>query len=322
MTKSAAKTNVADVAGALAKRLQHEVLPGESRFTRHELEAAAALVAAAAERRQPGDPILAFETVSDGERRFTRFAAINDDMPFLVDSVAGVFAARGLPIDRLVHPIVSVVRDKAGRLTGVGDAGTPESIIYLETPRADARTRRDVVAELRASLAAVRAAVSDWPQMQAAMAADAEALEDPEGAELLRWLKDDMLTQLGHVTRRRGGDLHEPLGICRTGGEALLSPASYDQAFEYFAGGGSAPLIVKSNAISTVHRRVPLDVFIVPVIEGGKITALSVHAGIWTSGALAAPPERVPRLRLRLAELMKKRGFAPTSHAGKALIHA
>ncbi|MDB5726154.1 MAG: glutamate dehydrogenase [Novosphingobium sp.] len=321
MTKPATKTRAPDLTEALAKRLQHEILPGETRFTRHELDAAAALVVTAAQRRQPGEPVLAFETVSDGERRFTRFAAINDDMPFLVDSVAGVFAARGLPIDRLVHPIVPVIRDKAGQLTGLGDGGTPESLIYLETPRADARTRRDVVAELRASLAAVRAAVTDWPKMQAAMAADADALADPEGAELLRWLKDGMLTQLGHVIRRRDGKLQRALGICRSGSE-LLSAASYDLAFEWFAANNAAPLIVKSNTISTVHRRVPLDLFIVPVIQDGELTALSVHAGIWTSAALAAPPERVPRLRQHLAGLMKKRGFAPTGHAGKALIHA
>src|SRR5690349_1366895 len=100
MTEPAATTSVTGFAAAFAKRLQHEILPGETRFTGSELEAAAALVAAAAQHRQPGEPVLAFETVSDGERRFTRFAAINDDMPFLVDSVAGVFAARGLPIDR------------------------------------------------------------------------------------------------------------------------------------------------------------------------------------------------------------------------------
>lgn len=330
MTKPVATTSSPDLAlqftDAMAKRLQHEVLPGETRFTRHELEAAATLVAAAAQRRQPGEPVLAFETVSDGERRFTRFAAINDDMPFLVDSITGVFAARGLPIDRLVHPVVQAIRDETGQLTGIDPggerAGTAESIVYLETPRADARTRRAVVAELRASLAAVRAAVSDWPKMQAAMAADAEALADPEGAELLRWLNDGMLTQLGHVIRRRDGKVTRALGICRAGGGELLSPFSYDLAFAWFAENKGAPLIVKSNTISTVHRRVPLDLFIVPVREGDKITALSVHAGIWTSAALAAPPEGVPRLRLQLAGLMKRRGFVPTSHAGKALIHA
>ena len=308
----------------IAKRLQAGVLPGETRFARAELAAATALVMKAAQRRQPGETAMAHETVSGGERRFTRFAVINDDMPFLVDSLAGVFAAHGLAIDRLVHPVVSVLRDKAGRLTGIDRTGTPESLIYLEVPRADARTRRALLEDLDAALAAVRVAVADWPRMQAAMAADGEALAgaDPESAELLRWFKDGALTQLGHVVRRRDGRLDEPLGLCREGG-ALLSPESYALAFDWFAAPGNrAPLIVKSNLVSPVHRRVPLDLFILPVVARGRVSALSVHAGIWTSAALATPPDRVPRMRVQLAALMKQLGFDPRGHAGKALTHA
>jgi glutamate dehydrogenase len=67
---------------------------------------------------------------------------------------------------------------------------------------------------------------------------------------------------------------------------------------------------------------VPLDLFLVPVVEGGQITALSVHAGVWTSAALAATPDRVPRMRSQLEALMSKLGFDPAGHAGKALVHA
>ena len=327
MTMRGAKA-AEDPAKTIARLLRGGVLPSETRFAARELEAAAALVAKAMQRRPAGETGLAYETVSDGGHRFTRFALINDDMPFLVDSIAGAFAAHGLAIDRLVHPVAAIVRDKAGRLaaidtTGGQEAGQRESIVYLEAPRADARTRRAVLDALRTSLAAVRAAVTDWPAMQAAMAADAERLTDPEAAELLRWFKDGKLTQLGHVVRRRDGKLADPLGICRPGGEELLSPASCEMAFDWLASHpDKAPLIVKSNQISPVHRRVPLDLFVVPVIENGRVTALSIHAGIWTSAALAAPPDEVPVMRRQLAAVMKRRGFDPKGHAGKALIHA
>ncbi|MDZ7894605.1 MAG: hypothetical protein U5M50_06345 [Sphingobium sp.] len=39
-----------------------------------------------------------------------------------------------------------------------------------------------------------------------------------------------------------------------------------------------APLLLKSNLISTVHRAVPLDLVVVPVMEDGKLTGLSIHA--------------------------------------------
>ena len=49
------------------------------------------------------------------------------------------------------------------------------------------------------------------------MTADADALAARgaafhEGAELLRWLEDGMLTQLGHVLRRRDGSQVEAAG--------------------------------------------------------------------------------------------------------------
>ena len=320
MTTAAARTGP-ELARAIARHLQAAVLPGETRFPKGELEAAAALVLKAAQRRPAGETALAQETATDGERRFTRFAVVNDDMPFLVDSLAEVFAAHGLTIDRLVHPVVPAFRER-GQLTGIGRAGARESLIYLETPRADARTRRAVTDELHTALAAVRAAVSDWPAMQAAMAADADRVDDLEGAELLRWLSGGMLTQLGHVLRRRDGTLRDPLGICRPGGKELLSPAGYAAAFDWLEHHRDEVLIIKSNTLSPVHRRVPLDVFIVPQRENDKIAGLSIHTGIWTSAALATPPEHIPVMRKQLAGLMQQRGFDPRGHAGKALAHA
>ncbi|MFN5778161.1 MAG: glutamate dehydrogenase, partial [Novosphingobium sp.] len=132
------------------------------------------------------------------------------------------------------------------------------------------------------------------------------------------------LTQLGHVLRHRDGTQSGALGICRRGAKSLLGPISYERAFAWFEGKKARPglLVVKSNHLSNVHRRTPLDLFIVPVFEGGKLESLSVHAGIWTSAGLAAAPTQVPRMRTQLSDLMSRFGFAPQGHAGKALVHA
>jgi glutamate dehydrogenase len=294
------------------------------------IEEVAPFVLAAAQQRVPGEPVIELASVS-GERRVLRIAIVNDDMPFLVDSVAAAVADAGLVIDRLVHPVLSVQRDAKGGLTGLPDdaaEGTVrESMIYVETARADARQRRVLLRSLETTLADVRAAVADWPLMVEAMRADAGRIEDEEGAELLRWFADGMLTQLGHVTRRRNGNRSDLLGVCRNDEQDLLSDASYERAFRAFdeqlaQGTVQAPLAIKANRIATVHRRVPLDLFLVPVIEKGKVAALSVHAGLWTSAALAAAPDRVPRLRGQLATFSQRLELDPTGHTGKALSHA
>ncbi|WP_298282264.1 NAD-glutamate dehydrogenase domain-containing protein [Novosphingobium sp.] len=328
---SATLSDSADVlAFALAERFAAALLPDEARdFDTARLAEAARFTATAASVRKGSAPAIAIESVSGSGSagRHLRLAVINDDMPFLVDSITSAITAQGLTIDRLVHPVTAVRRDADGRLTDLpaGDASGErrESIVYLETERADARQRRALLSALEETLADVRAAVADWPMMQAAMRGHADSLADPEGAALLRWLADGMLTQLGCVTRLRDGTEEKPLGICRASDLSLLADASYDRAFAWFESGkGRAPLIVKANRIANVHRRVPLDLFIVPRIEGGAVVALSIHAGVWTSAALAAAPDRIPRLRTQLSELMDKFGFAPNGHAGKALVHA
>ena len=314
---------------AITERMRLSLLRGDTPFDKARLADAAQFVGELANQRTRGRSAMAIESVSD-ERRLTRIAIINDDMPFLVDSIAATIAALGLSIDRLVHPVIPVERDSKGKLEAM-PAGDPddafwESMIYIEAARVDAKTRRQLQESLKETLADVRAAVTDWADVQEAMSADAARIResDEEGAELLEWLNSGMLTQLGHVIQMRDGSQQDARGICRKSAKELLAQASFERAFDWFDKGmdGRKLLIIKANHLSNVHRRVPLDLFIVPVEEGGKVVALSVHAGVWTSAALAAPPRSVPRLRRQLDALRERHGFDETGHAGKALVHA
>ncbi len=326
------RTNGRDKAGRpemvarLARQMAGSLLPGDRPFPPAEREAAARFMLEAAAQRDPGEAAICLESGANG-RRLTRIAIINPDMPFLVDSVAAAIAAQGLAIDRLVHPVSPVRRDVAGRLLELPRKPEPgdrrESMIYIEAARIDARQRRDLASAISSTLGDVHAAVEDWPRLRAAMARDAETLGDTEGAALLRWLDDGMLTQLGHVTLRRDGSQTMRLGVCRKSARNLLSDTTYRHAFEWFdEEENRALLVVKANQLAKVHRRVPFDIFIVPVREDGKVAALSIHAGVWTSAALATPPDRVPGLRNQLAALLKKHALAPNGHDGKALFHA
>ncbi|MEZ5710446.1 MAG: NAD-glutamate dehydrogenase [Blastomonas sp.] len=312
----------------LAKAFLDGALPGENEgFDDQVCGSAAAFAMSALSQRKGHKASLAIESVSgDAAGRHMRLAIVNDNMPFLVDSIGATISGFGLAIERVIHPVVAVRRDNDGRLIEIFDGEAAgerrESVIYLEVERADAKLRRQVEAALRGNLEDVRAAVDDWQKLQAAMTADADTMADGEGAALLRWFVDRNLTQLAHVIYHRDGRTEAPLGVARIGDKQLLAPASFEKAFDWFANGGTTPLIVKSNLISSVHRRVPLDLVILPVRKDGKIAALSVHGGIWTSAALAAAPERVPMLRAHLKILMEKFGFDSAGHAGKALAHA
>jgi len=318
-----AKTTLKSLSDALADRLTKGALPGELQgFGKAERAEAANFVATAAYSRPPGGPTIVIEPIAANDpRRRMRVAIVNDDMPFLVDSVAATIAAQGIAVDRIIHPVIPVTRDPSGGLMGVGD-GNPESMIYIEMERADARERRALVTALEDNLKDVRAAVYDWVPLQEAMAADAATLTGT-GAELLLWFLDRHFTLLGHGKFGREGGARDPLGICRNKHETpILAEASRALAIEWFEKGNEAPLLLKSNFISSVHRHIPLDLVVVPIRDGKKVSGLSIHAGLWTSSALNSPPDDVPGLRTRLGDLQKKFGFDPKGHAGKALEHA
>ena len=311
----------------LATLLRQGALPGElDNYSVAETREAATFIAACAAKRQPGNALIRLESTSTGlGHRRMRIGIVNDDMPFLVDSVAQAIAARGLIIHRLLHPVVCVTRGDDGSLLDVeplcDDRSRRESIIYMEVDRADAKARQELTAELQNVLADVRAAVTDWRAMQANMHAQADLVRDPEGRELLHWLADGAMTLLGYEVERPGEAPSEGLGIMGRPGQPT-DEGGCEGAIRYFEEGGQEPLIAKADLRSTVHRRVPLDLIVVPIRERGKITGIGVHAGLWTSQALNAPIEEVPVLRRELANLEKQFGFDPSGHSGKALRHA
>jgi glutamate dehydrogenase len=315
------------IVDALAEALVERALPGEiGDFSDQERQQAAGFIADLAERRPPGIALLRLESVggSVGHRRM-RIGIVNDDMPFLVDSVANALAARDLIIHRLLHPVVAVERDsncclQAVRPRGAGEAAH-ESIMYLEVDRVDARGRRELHAELCRVLADVRAAVGDWREMQARMQGDAEAIADPEGAALMRWFAAGAMTLLGFQIERPDRQSDHCLGIFRLPGDPT-DAGGCAGAMRYFEAGGTEPLVAKADRKSTVHRRVPLDLVVVPIRDAGKVAGIGVHAGLWTSESLTAPVEAVPVLRRQLAELEAEFRFDPRGHSGKALRHA
>jgi glutamate dehydrogenase len=301
---------------SIRKALTRNALPGETDgFARDNERGAAEFLASIAAKRAWGELALKIESMGGeaGNRRM-RIGVVNDDMPFLVDSVANAIASRHLTIYRLLHPVVCVQRDDKGALQKVedfcDDRSRRESFMYLELDRADSRVRQELLSDLRRILGDVALAVRDWTKLQGQMRADAAAIADPEGRALLEWFADGAMTLLGyHVEQPRQPYSHS-LGIFSVPG-APTDEGDCINATNYLIAGGNNPLMAKAERKSTVHRRVPLDLVVVPFQSDSKIDGIGVHAGLWTSEALRVPPEEVPVLRKRLKQLDADFGFDP-----------
>ena len=98
----------ASTVDALQDALVGNALAGElDGFSAGEQEEAARFIAEVAHKRRKGEVSIRLEsTGGEAGRRRMRLGIINDDMPFLVDSVANAIAGRHLTIHRLLHPVV------------------------------------------------------------------------------------------------------------------------------------------------------------------------------------------------------------------------
>ncbi|HET7022874.1 MAG TPA: NAD-glutamate dehydrogenase, partial [Xanthobacteraceae bacterium] len=106
--------------------------------------------------RKPGVPKIRLNAPdSAGHERLRAdsvLEVVNDDMPFLVDSVLAELAERGLDVRFVVHPVLSVLRDDAGRLTAFkgtkpAAGALRESVIYVHIERIEEEARRAEIVE-------------------------------------------------------------------------------------------------------------------------------------------------------------------------------
>ena len=162
-----------DEAQAFANVFYRRMDPDE--YGQHGAEGWAALVADMLEFarvRKPGHSLVRLFNPNvkqhGWESPHTVVQVVNDDMPFLVDSVSMALAEQGIGVHVLGHPVVELQRDKAGKLTKVG-SGVAESFIHLEIDRQGPDAMAAIKEKLEVILADVRAIVSDWKPMHEKM---------------------------------------------------------------------------------------------------------------------------------------------------------
>ncbi|HLA19821.1 MAG TPA: NAD-glutamate dehydrogenase, partial [Pseudolabrys sp.] len=297
--------------------------------------------------RQPGVPKIRCETVTltaSGERKAVAVIEIvNDDMPFLVDSVMGEVADHRLEVRLVAHPVFGVTRE-AGKLGALGAAdvvnGARESFIHIHLePIEDAALRDRIVGALQAVLGEVRLAVQDWRAMRARVTGIVDELksnppplpvdEIAEAIQFLQWLLADNFTFLGLRDYVCDGQTLKPdfdgaLGIMRARelrvlrrGQERLEFTPEIMAFLQ----EPRPLIVaKANIQARVHRRVYLDyIGVKRFAAAGNLIGEHRIIGLFTSTAYTRTAHSIPYLRRKIASVEQRAGFDPNSHSGKAL---
>src|SRR5216684_5605058 len=269
----------------------------------------------------------------------TAIEIVNDDMPFLVDTVTMEVNRQGLTLHLLIHPVLRVVRDAKGELLSIfqpneSSEGRLESFMHIEVDRqSDPAKLVELEAGIAKVLADARAAVEDWKPMQARMAEIVKGLSpdryDEERA-FLAWLLEDHFTFLGcrgyDLATVNGEDVlrivpGSGLGILRERGETVsASFATLPPEARKRARVQELLVLTKANARSTVHRPGHLDyVGIKQFDAAGNVRGETRFLGLYTHTAYSESPMQVPLLRRKLGDVIERAGLLPAGYSGKAL---
>ncbi len=271
---------------------------------------------------------------------------VNDDMPFLVDSITAAFNRHDLTVFLVIHPILRLGRDAEGRLTGWDDAGAPES--YMQAWIGEQPSGAPLEAlrrELDAVLADVRAAVGDWRAMRDTLTAAVKDIEDAppplsveelgEAKAFLAWMNDDHYTFLGYREYDLGGTDEQAelsirpgsgLGILRDEKlsvfEGLRQSDKLPREVRYFLRQSGVIVVTKASRRSTVHRTAHMDVIGIKRFgPDGQPVGERLFIGLFTSIAYSRAARDIPLLRRKVDNCIARAGFAPASHDAKTLAH-
>ncbi|MER8489560.1 NAD-glutamate dehydrogenase [Mesorhizobium australicum] len=321
-----------------------------------DLERAADLAGQAVAAHNKGECVVAVEAdsgvVREG-RPVTVITVVNDNMPFLFDSILGEVTETAGEPTLVTHPVVTVRHGKTGvdEILGDGnfarDDGSHDrlSVIHVHIPRLTPEQANGLTERLRKMLGQVHAAVNDWRPMLARLdqaisefrysAVPLDKKSVAEAIAFLEWLRDDNFTFLGmrefkYTGGEESGNLERAekpgLGILtdpdvlvlRRGTEAVTTTPEI-RAFLH----GPEPLIVtKANAKSLVHRRIYLDYIGVKTYSAkGALAGELRIVGLFTSTAYTRSVMKIPYLRSKAETIIAKSGFDRHDHSGKALIN-
>jgi glutamate dehydrogenase len=319
-----------------------------ARYTPQSLAALATVVFEHSAKRLPDEShveVLSFRADGGGDtRNESVLIAVNEDMPFLFDSVIGELGAQGFRVLSLLHPIVSTVRDASGNRAATGTATRESVIVLVLDALIDSERAAALIAGAQNVFSQVRYAVRDWKQMQTHLREAIVALKShppqdnadelAESIAFLEWMGDNHFTFLGardySYNDADGGRLdpiensglgvlgHADARVVRRGEDrSTLTPE-----VRAFLNQPTPLIITKSNERSVIHRRVHMDYVGVKLFsKDGKLVGERRFVGLFTSGAYSRRPGEIPLLRLKVQHVTERANLPTGSHDAKALAH-
>ncbi|MBN9673263.1 NAD-glutamate dehydrogenase [Roseibium aggregatum] len=290
---------------------------------------------------------------ADGHKAggLTVIEIVNDNMPFLVESVMDELQESKLDVHLVLHPIFIVERDEQGNLLSAAArkkqakrSDRQESLIHIHITRIDTEdAREDLKARLDTILNSVRQVVNDFKPMQERLGEAIDIYKTTqiagssdelwEAIHFLEWMEKDNFIFLGMREYKFDGGVeegelrpHEGTGlglltdpdvrVLRRGTEFVQITPEIREFLKK-----PEPLIIaKANVKSIVHRRVHMDYVGAKLYDddGNMVGELRI-VGLFASTAYTEPTSTIPFLRRKVSSVLARAGYGSESHSGRAL---
>jgi glutamate dehydrogenase len=267
---------------------------------------------------------------------------LNDNMPFLVDSLMGLLTAQGSVSDFLIHPVLNVQRNDQGHLIHL-EAAPPhtsttayKSLIYIKLRDPVETNIEPLKQAILSVLEDVRLAVEDWKPMRQKILEASQSLNNypssftqemlEEIQAFLVWLEEGCFTFLGvreytfdpkgnPKVEKSYGTLRKYASVFFDGQENASLEEEVLKSPELFK-------ITKTIRLSSVHRTAPMDVIrLKKVNDTGHIIGEYEFLGLLTSMAYSNSIKNIPILRKKMNVLLQNSGLSSDWHDGKNLIY-
>lgn len=301
-------------------------------------------------RKKEGSQVRIYCPMAKSRRmRKTIIDVVSRDMAFLVDSVVAEINRHNLLIDFLIHPVFYVQHDNKGNLLDLSTTKrkdyTKQSHIHIHIKETIPEKVLEKLGQgLEEVLDDVYHANRDWKAMLAQLRdardelANATVKGRKGGCErycaFLDYLCDNNFTLLGYREYEFSGDKKEVKSRTVRGSSLGLLHGDVKPAYVNESKEGLPrnlqelrkkldPVSVsKTNRVSTVHRRVPMDAIAIKTYdEKGNVKGEKLFLGLFTSVTYSRSVSDVPLLREKVDEIVSMSDFAPASHDQKTLRH-
>ncbi|WP_273756253.1 NAD-glutamate dehydrogenase [Bartonella sp. MM73XJBT] len=301
-------------------------------YQNEELQKATATAIAAFNLHKTGKTIICFErNLTRNSKPITVITLVNDNKPFLLDSILNVFNQHKNHIYLIAHPVLDCA------------SGQRISLMQIHIESLNDQQVQKLKDELALVLEQVNAAVQDWQPMLEEVRKHIHAYqtslpsyytqEGEKAIEFLNWLMDDNFIFLGMRTYNFIKD-QEPtksftargieLGILTDASIRIIGDARVEeppQEILSFMESDNLFIVTKANSRSKIHRFVWLDYIGLKIFdENNKLCGELRIVGLFTSSAYTRSILQIPFLKEKAKTIIQRLGHNRADYSGKALI--